>query len=90
MFVVAIPSYRRANAISNKTLATLAIGGVPVSDIYIFVVADEQADYERACPEYKVVVGQLGLVAQRKFIPRDLGGTASCTEVTRAVCDNLK
>ena len=68
MFVVAIPSYRRANAISNKTLATLAIGGVPVSDIYIFVVADEQADYERACPEYKVVVGQLGLVAQRKFI----------------------
>ena len=29
-------------------------------------------------------------LAQRKFIPRDLGGTASCTEVTRAVCDNLK
>jgi len=68
MFVVAIPSYRRANAISTKTLATLAIGGVPVSDIYIFVVAEEQADYERACPEYKVIVGQLGLMAQRKFI----------------------
>ena len=28
-------------------------------------------------------------LAMRKFIPRDLGGTASCTEVTRAVCDNL-
>ena len=28
-------------------------------------------------------------LAERRFIPRDLGGTASCTEVTRAVCDNL-
>ena len=28
-------------------------------------------------------------LAERKFIPRDLGGAASCTEVTRAVCDNL-
>lgn len=29
------------------------------------------------------------LLSERKFIPRDLGGTASCSEVTRAVCDNL-
>jgi 3-isopropylmalate dehydrogenase len=28
-------------------------------------------------------------LAQRRYIPRDLGGMASCTEVTQAVCDNL-
>ena len=28
-------------------------------------------------------------LSQRRYIPRDLGGMASCTEVTQAVCDNL-
>lgn len=68
MFKIAIPSYKRSDIISNKTLATLNRGGVLNEDIYIFVVAEEEELYKKACPHYKVVVGVLGLVAQRNFI----------------------
>lgn len=68
MFKVAIPSYKRSDVIMDKTLATLRRGGVGLSDIYIFVVNDEQEAYEKACPGYQVIVGLKGLVEQRTFI----------------------
>jgi hypothetical protein len=68
MFKVAIPSYKRHETISDKTLATLRRGGVAISDIYIFVVLDEQEAYEKACPGYQIIPGLLGLVQQRAFI----------------------
>ena len=67
-FKVAIPSYKRSNAIADKTLATLRRGGVALSDIYIFVVHDEQEAYERACPGYQIIVGLKGKVEQIGFI----------------------
>jgi len=67
-FKVAVPSYRRSDVIMDKTLATLRRGGVALSDIYIFVVHDEQEAYERACPGYQVIVGLKGLIEQRSFI----------------------
>ena len=70
MFKVAIPSYFRSNAIASKTLAVLGLGGVPVSDIYIFVVPEEEAAYKKACSGYNVITGVKGLVEQRKFIQR--------------------
>jgi len=68
MFKVAIPSYRRSDVIADKTLATLRRGGVALSDIYIFVVDDEQEAYEKACPGYQVIVGLKGVIEQRNFI----------------------
>ena len=68
MFKVAVPSYHRANVIASKTLTVLRLGGVPISDIYVFVVAEEEQAYRQALPEYQVIVGHLGLIKQRKFI----------------------
>ena len=67
-FKVAIPSYKRSDVIMDKTLATLRRGGVALSDIYVFVVHDEQEAYERACPGYQIVVGLKGKVEQIGFI----------------------
>ena len=71
-YVVAIPSYKRAEAISEKTLKTLKEGGVPKSRIYIFVANKaEAAMYEEAVdPQLynEIIVGKLGLINQRKFI----------------------
>ena len=67
-FKVAIPSYKRSNAIADKTLAVLRRGGVAISDIYVFVVHDEQEAYERACPGYQIIVGLKGKVEQTAFI----------------------
>jgi hypothetical protein len=68
MFKIAIPSYKRSDIIAEKTLATLERGGVLNEDIHIFVVAEEEELYKKACPHYNIVVGVLGLVAQRNFI----------------------
>ena len=67
-FKVAIPSYKRSDVIMDKTLQTLRRGGVALSDIYVFVVHDEQEAYERACPGYQIVVGLKGIIEQRNFI----------------------
>lgn len=66
--VVAIPSYKRYDTILTKSLETLKRGGIPTSDIYIFVVDDEKELYAKTCPGYNIIVGKKGLVAQREFI----------------------
>jgi len=66
--VVAIPSYNRYDILPTKSLETLKRGGIPTSDIYIFVVDAEKELYAKTCPGYTIVVGKKGLVAQREFI----------------------
>jgi len=66
--VYAIPSYKRHDTIRDKTLATLQRGNVPLSDIYVFVVQEEEEAYRQACPGYQIQVGLLGLVQQRAFV----------------------
>lgn len=71
-WVVAIPSYQRANLIGGRALQTLQAGRVARERIYIFVADEaERAAYECALPREsygKIVTGVKGLTAQRNFI----------------------
>lgn len=71
-YVVAIPSYNRADTIAEKTLSYLLEGGVSPSKITIFVANKTQEKmYASAVPKnmYKeIVVGKIGIANQRKFI----------------------
>ena len=78
-YVIAIPSYKRAELIYKKTLATLArhLGPQPPVQIYIFVAnQQEHDDYLTAKPSnyplapnaVEFVVGVKGLKNQRNFI----------------------
>ena len=69
-FVVAIPSYKRSETISNKTLKCLENNNIPKNKIYIFVANhDEQKIYQEKNPNYKnIIVSKLGLCNSRNFI----------------------
>jgi len=71
-YVVAIPSYNRADSIANKTLSYLLKGGVSPSKIFIFVANKAQEKmYRSAVPSEmysEIVVGKIGIANQRKFI----------------------
>jgi hypothetical protein len=71
-YVIAIPTYNRADELVSKSLTTLANGNVPSSRIYIFVATKAQAKlYSDTVPKtmfHKIVVGQLGIANQRKYI----------------------
>ncbi len=71
-YVIAIPSYNRADSIVDKTLSYLLKGGVSPSKISIFVANKSQEKmYKSAIPEgmySEIVVGKLGIANQRKFI----------------------
>ena len=73
-YVVAIPSYNRADSIVDKTLSYLLKGGVSSSKISIFVANKSQEKmYKSAIPETmysEIVVGKLGIANQRKFISK--------------------
>jgi len=66
--MIAIPSYKRAQELPLKTLATLNRYGVPIDKIYIFVVPEEIKLYKETCPGYQIIPGVLGLVNQRTII----------------------
>lgn len=71
-YVVAIPSYKRAGILTEKTLQMLHAGGVPSSCIHVFVAnKEEEKSYREAVPSGlygKIVVGKPGITPQRKFI----------------------
>jgi hypothetical protein len=71
-YEVAIPSYKRYSQIVSKTLSTLERQGVPADKITIFVANEEEAlEYYKAVPRTlygRLVVGVIGLGAQRNFI----------------------
>jgi hypothetical protein len=71
-FVVAIPSYKRAVVLKEKTLTFLANSGFLPQWIYIFVAsAEEKVEYEKTLTpnSYKeIVVGVPTLARQRQFI----------------------
>ena len=72
MYKIAIPSYKRALILKNKTLSTLGKSNVSASRIYIFVAnMEEQREYESVIPREsynRIVVGKLGIANQRIFI----------------------
>lgn len=78
-YVIAIPSYKRANMIFKKTLATLAqhLGQTPPVPIYVFLAnKDELLEYQSAWPQdfklqnqaIQFVIGEKGLKNQRNYI----------------------
>ena len=69
-YQVAIPSYRRPTVVAAKTLKMLEAGGVPHDRITVFVASAHEADqYRPHVPAtVRIVVGVVGLAAQRAFI----------------------
>tara|TARA_R110000868_G_scaffold307390_3_gene568889 strand:- start:502 stop:1248 length:747 start_codon:yes stop_codon:yes gene_type:complete len=68
-WVVVIPSYQRSISLREKTLKTLKSYNIPLERIYIFVANDEEAVlYTKENPDYRIIVGVLGLPQQRNFI----------------------
>lgn len=69
---VAIPSYKRAETLKNKTLRVLEESNVPTDKIDIFVANEEEREiYERTLKKgtySKIIVGIVGMRAIRNFI----------------------
>jgi len=72
-WIVCVPTYKRPEIFVKKTLKTLRQGGVPLDRVYVYVADEEEAIAYRAwtaikLPDTQIVVGRLGLAAQRQFI----------------------
>ena len=68
MYQIAIPSLSRSKLLKEQTKTTLQIHNIPISQITIFVVENEYEEYKNLFPNYKIVVGVLGLIKQKEFI----------------------
>lgn len=68
MYVIAIPSYKRAELCKAKTLHMLSNHKIDMRLIHIYVIAEEYQTYKKLLPEYKIIVGKKGLVPQREFM----------------------
>ena len=71
-YVIAIPSYNRAETLRDKTLAMLNSYDIPRARIHIFVADKEQAEiYKEVLPKSdygRIVVAEKGLMQARNFI----------------------
>ena len=69
---VAIPSYKRAEILKNKTLKVLSESNVPSEKIDVFVADEKEKElYEKTLEPgtySKIIVGQKGMRAIRNFI----------------------
>jgi hypothetical protein len=74
MYIVAIPSYQRAELLNRKTLKTLSEYNIPRNRIYVFVAnkTEEQIYKEKLNKDFygHLIVGVKGLKNQRNFISR--------------------
>lgn len=70
-FVIAIPSLKRFQTISERTIKTLLKYETPKDKIFVFCVEDEEQSYKAVLPdEIHLIVGVRGLVEQREFIQK--------------------
>ena len=71
-FIVAIPSYKRAETLRDKTLATLKEHKIPAERIHVFVATPEEKQRYEATLEAgtygKLIVAIPGMAAVRNFI----------------------
>lgn len=71
-FVIAIPSYKRAETLRDKTLAMLEAKRVPASIIHVFVATEEEkhiySDTLKKGSYGKLIVAEPGMGAVRNFI----------------------
>ena len=72
MYVIAIPSYKRAELLKNKTLNTLSEYMIPRNRIYIFVASKEEEEEYKKILNPKtyghLIIGEKCLKNQRNFI----------------------
>ena len=69
MYQIAIPSYKRANELKEKTLMFLENNGIEKECITIFVANKEEHDiYSSILPSHNIVIGEPTIKAQRNFI----------------------
>ena len=71
-YIIAIPSYKRWEEITKKTLPTLKRGKVDKNKIHVFVAnkTEEKLYKDKLDPNTydKIIIGRKGLVQQRRFI----------------------
>jgi len=70
-YLVAVPSYKRAQLCNLKTLTTLHAMGINPNLVHVFVVPEEFETYKEALDADKyssIIAGRKGLVDQRDFI----------------------
>jgi len=71
-YIVAIPSYKRAETLRDKTLATLKEHRIPAEKIHVFVATPEEKDLYMKTLEVgtygKLIVAIPGMAAVRNFI----------------------
>ena len=69
-YIIAIPSYKRSMILLYRTLNFLERNSIDPKLIHIFIVEEDQEDYNQI-PTYlynKIIVGVKGIVRQREFI----------------------
>ena len=67
-YVIAIPSYKRASLLKQKTLALLERFNVQKDKIHIFVADQKELEnYSDEIHGYKIIVAEKGLVLARRF-----------------------
>lgn len=72
-YVIAIPSYKRAQILKEKTLNLLQRQKIPKHKIYIFVANKKEHDeYKKILPNYyhKIIIGKVGMKNIRNFISK--------------------
>ena len=73
-YVIAIPSYKRAETLRDKSLAMLADAGISASIIHVFVATEAEKETYRSVLKPgtygKLVVAEPGMGAVRNFITR--------------------
>lgn len=69
-YIITIPTLGRPNEIKLKTLAFLKRENIPDELIHVYVVPEEEAIYRSTLEGFggKIIVGKMGLTAQRNFI----------------------
>ena len=72
-YVIAIPSYKRAETLRDRTLAILQKYKINPNKIHIFVAdKSEEKSYKEILPNYykKIVIGKKGIKNIRNFMPK--------------------
>lgn len=73
-YEIAIPSYKRANTVKEKTLALLTKHNINPDRVTIFVANDQEhqvySETLKDTPYNKIVIGEVGMGAIRRFIQK--------------------
>jgi hypothetical protein len=90
MYQIAIPSYKRADQLAAKTIATLSRMNINPECIHVFVVPEEYDIYVQTLqPDtyHHIIPGNPGLVEQREFIENHFPENTHIVFLDDDICD---